>query len=204
MSAQAVILLGPPGAGKGTQGRMLGAALGYPRISTGDILREALRDRTELGKRAQGYMESGSLVPDALVDAIVRERLKRADCAEGFVLDGYPRTVPQAEFLDGLFAAEGTRPLAVGIQVDDEALVARLSGRLTCPSCNKMFHVESSPSRTGDRCDECGAALVQRKDDTVEVIRERLQVYHRETEPLVEFYSARGWLRRSRRGRGGR
>ncbi len=192
MVAQAVILLGPPGAGKGTQGRMLGSALGYPRISTGDILREALRNQTELGRQAQGYMESGSLVPDALVDAIVRERLKQEDCAEGFLLDGYPRTVPQAEFLDRLFAAEGTRPLAVGIQVDDEVLVARLSGRLTCPSCSKMFHVVSSPSKAGDRCDECGAVLVQRKDDTVEVIRERLQVYHKETEPLIEFYRAWG------------
>jgi adenylate kinase len=170
---------------------MIGATLGYPRISTGDILREAVRNRTALGRQAQDYMESGNLVPDALVDAIVRERIGRDDCAKGFVLDGYPRTVPQAEFLDRLFAEESVKPLAVGIQVADGALIKRLSGRLTCPSCNKMFHVVSSPSKAGDRCDECGTALVQRKDDTVQVIEERLQVYHSETEPLIDYYKSR-------------
>ena len=191
MGAQAVILLGPPGAGKGTQGRMLGAALGYPRISTGDILREAVRNQMALGRQAQGYMESGNLVPDELVDAIVKERIKRDDCAQGFILDGYPRTVPQAEFLDELFARESSKPLAVGIRVVDQVLLARLSGRLTCPSCGKMFHVVTSPSKAGDRCDECGTPLIQRKDDTVKVIEERLQVYHEETEPLIGFYRSR-------------
>jgi adenylate kinase len=191
MGAQAVILLGPPGAGKGTQGRMLGVALGYPRISTGDILREAVRNQTVLGKKAQGFMESGNLVPDALVDAIVEERIKRDDCAQGFILDGYPRTVPQAEFLGGILTKESAKPLAVGIQVADQALVTRLSGRLTCPSCSKMFHVVTSPSKAGESCDECGTALIQRKDDTVKVIEERLQVYHQETEPLIDFYTSR-------------
>ncbi len=191
MAGQPVILLGPPGAGKGTQARMLQEELGYPQISTGDILREAVRNQTELGKEARRYMESGLLVPDSVVDAIVRERLKREDCAAGFLLDGYPRTIPQAEFLDSLFEEQSTKPIAIGIQVPDRILVERLSGRLTCPSCGKMFHVVSNPSKSGSKCDQCGATLVTRKDDSVEVIEERLHVYHRETEPLIQHYRAR-------------
>lgn len=192
MTQQAVILLGPPGAGKGTQARMLAAILGYPQISTGDILREAVRNETALGLEARRYMNSGALVPDSLVDAIVKERLGRSDCAAGFLLDGYPRTIPQAGCLEGLFARDAERPFAVGIHIPDGVLVNRLSGRLTCPSCGKMFHALSSPSKAGYRCDQCGAALVTRKDDSVEVIEERLRVYHRETEPLVGFYRERG------------
>jgi adenylate kinase len=192
MSRLAIILLGPPGAGKGTQGRKLSSEFGYPSISTGDILREAVRNQTDLGAQAKQYMDKGGLVPDSLVDAIVRSRLTREDCRQGFILDGYPRTVGQAEFLTREYAAEGMRFLAVGIRVEDEALVQRLTGRRSCPTCGKIFHIETSPSRAGDRCDECDARLMQRKDDTVEVVRQRLEVYHAETKPLIRYYRERG------------
>jgi adenylate kinase len=191
MARTAIILLGPPGAGKGTQGRMLSADFALPSISTGDILREAVRNRTDLGKQAKEHMDRGGLVPDALVDAIVRERLARADCRKGFILDGYPRTVGQARFLDREYSGEGMRFLAIGIAVPDEALVRRLTGRRSCPKCNKIFHIETSPSRKGDYCDECGTLLIQRRDDTVEVVRQRLQVYHESTRPLIEYYRER-------------
>jgi adenylate kinase len=192
MSRLAIILLGPPGAGKGTQGRKLSSEFGYPSISTGDILREAVRNQTDLGAQAKQHMDKGGLVPDSLVDAIVRSRLTREDCRHGFILDGYPRTVGQAEFLAKEYAAEGMRFLAIGIQVADEALVRRLTGRRSCRKCGKIFHVETSPSRGGERCDECGAPLMQRKDDTVEVVRQRLDVYHAETKPLIRYYRERG------------
>jgi len=192
MSRTALILLGPPGAGKGTQGRRLSAEFSVPSISTGDILREAVRNGTELGRQAKQHMDSGGLVPDALVDAIVRERLAREDCRTGFILDGYPRTVSQAEFLQREYAGEGMKFLAVGVQVKDGALVRRLTGRRSCPGCGKIYHIDASPSRNGDRCDECGTALVQRRDDTVAVVQERLQVYHQSTRPLIEYYQSRG------------
>ncbi len=185
-------MLGPPGAGKGTQARKLGEVLGFPCISTGDMFREELKNETELGKRAQAYMESGGLVPDEVVDAMVKSRLSRADCERGFILDGYPRTVPQAEFLLAMLSGEKTDILTVGIQVEDEVLVERLSSRLTCPKCGKMFNVKFSPSKAGDRCDACGTPLVLRKDDSPEVVRERLAVYRRATEPLIHYFQARG------------
>ena len=192
MPRLAIILLGPPGAGKGTQGRKLSSEFRYPSISTGDILREAVRNQTDLGAQVKQYMDKGGLVPDSLVDAIVRSRLTREDCRHGFILDGYPRTVGQAEFLEREYAGEGMKFLAVGIQVADEALVRRLTGRRSCAKCGKIFHVETSPSRRGDRCDECDAPLMQRKDDTVEVVRQRLEVYHAETKPLIRYYRERG------------
>lgn len=192
MPRLAIILLGPPGAGKGTQGRRLSSEFRYPCISTGDILREAVRNQTDLGARAKQYMDKGGLVPDSLVDAIVRFRLTREDCRQGFILDGYPRTVGQAEFLGREYAEEGMKFLAVGIQVADDALVRRLTGRRSCTKCGKIFHVEASPSRRGERCDECDAPLMQRKDDTVEVVRQRLEVYHSETKPLIRYYRERG------------
>jgi adenylate kinase len=191
MPRLAIILLGPPGAGKGTQGRRLSSEFGYPSISTGDILREAVRNQTDLGTQAKQYMDKGGLVPDSLVDAIVRSRLTREDCRKGFILDGYPRTVGQAEFLEREYAAEGMKFLAVGIQVPDEALVRRLTGRRSCTKCGKIFHIETSPSARGDRCDECDAPLMQRKDDTVEVVRQRLEVYHAATKPLIRYYRER-------------
>jgi len=192
MSRLAVILLGPPGAGKGTQGRQLSSEFGYPSISTGDILREAVRNQTDLGKEARQHMDKGGLVPDGLVDAIVRDRLTRADCRRGFILDGYPRTVNQAEFLRREYAGEGMQFLAIGVQVRDEVLVKRLTGRRSCPQCGRIYHVDTSPSRKGDCCEECDSALIQRKDDTVEVVRERLQVYHQSTRPLIQYYRDSG------------
>lgn len=184
----AIIMLGPPGAGKGTQARMMSDALRIPHISTGDILREALKNQTELGKRAQAYMEAGTLVPDELVDAIVAERLARKDCDRGFILDGYPRTIPQAECLQALLSKDGTRILTIAVKVDDGVLIGRLSSRWTCPKCGKMFNANLDPDKAAGQCDECHTALVQRKDDNAEVIAERLQVYHKTTRPLIQHY----------------
>ncbi len=184
----AIIMLGPPGAGKGTQARMMSESLKIPHISTGDMLREALKNQTELGKKAKAFMESGALVPDELVDAIVAERLGRKDCRRGFILDGYPRTIPQAEFLRSIFDKDETKAVTIGVDVPDSELIKRLSSRWTCPKCGKMFNANLDPSKAGGRCDECGAALVQRKDDTAELIAERLQVYHKATRPLIQYY----------------
>jgi adenylate kinase len=184
----AIIMLGPPGAGKGTQARMMSEALNFPHISTGDMLREALKNQTELGKKAKAFMESGALVPDELVDAIVAERLGRKDCDRGFILDGYPRTIAQAEALRTLFDKDGAKILTLGVEVGDSVLIGRLSSRWTCPQCGKMFNANLDPSRIKGQCDECGTALIQRKDDTAEVIAERLQVYHKTTQPLVRYY----------------
>ena len=185
-------MLGPPGAVKGTQARMIAEALKFPHISTGDMLRESLKNETELGKKAKAFMESGALVPNDLVDAIVAERLARGDCSRGFILDGYPRTIPQAQFLESLFEKNGTRILSIGVEVGDNVLISRLSSRWTCPSCGKMFNSASDPGKAGGQCDECGTALVQRKDDTAEVIAERLQVYHTITQPLIRHYQEQG------------
>lgn len=187
----AIIMLGPPGAGKGTQARMMGQELKFPHISTGDMLREALKNQTELGKKAKAFMESGALVPDDLVDAIVAERLEREDCDRGFILDGYPRTIAQAEALQKLFDKDGTKVLTLGVEVGDSELIKRLSSRWTCPKCGKMFNANLDPSKIGGQCDECSTALVQRKDDTAEVIAERLQVYHKTTQPLIQYYQTK-------------
>jgi len=188
----AIIMLGPPGAGKGTQARMMGEALNFPHISTGDMLREALRNQTDLGKKARVYMESGALVPDELVDAIVTERLAQKDCGRGVILDGYPRTIPQARFLQSLFDKSGTRILGIGVEVDDSILIKRMSSRWTCPKCSKVFNADLDSGKIGGLCDDCGTVLIQRKDDTAEVIAERLQVYHTATEPLLKFYQEQG------------
>ena len=185
-------MLGPPGAGKGTQARMISEALKFPHISTGDMLRESLRNGTKLGKKAKAFMESGALVPDDLVDAMVVDRLAREDCSRGFILDGYPRTISQARFLESLFEKNGTRTLSIGVEVGDNILIRRLSSRWTCPTCGKMFNAALEPGKAGGQCDECGTALVQRKDDTAEVIAERLQVYHTITQPLVRHYQEQG------------
>lgn len=185
-------MLGPPGAGKGTQARMICEALKLPHISTGDMLRESLKDDSELGKKARAFMESGDLVPDNLVDVIVAERLAQSDCDRGFILDGYPRTIPQARFLDLLFDKNSTRILSIGVGVRDSLLIRRLSSRWTCPTCGKMFNAASDPGKAGGQCDECGTALVQRIDDTAEVIAERLHVYHKMTKPLILYYQEKG------------
>jgi adenylate kinase len=184
----AIIMLGPPGAGKGTQARLISETLKLPHISTGDMLREALRNETELGKKAKEYMESGALVPDELVDAIVAERLKREDCDQGLILDGYPRTISQAEALQSIFQEDGSRVLTIGVEVGDSVLIDRLSSRWTCPQCSKMFNARLDPSKVNGKCDACNSDLVQRKDDTREVIAERLEVYHKATRPLIQYY----------------
>jgi adenylate kinase len=188
----AIILLGPPGAGKGTQARRISNALKYPHISTGDMLREAQRSETELGNKARYFMESGTLVPDELVNELVSERLDSEDCRRGFILDGYPRAIAQAEFLGVLFAKDNTSVVTIGIEVEDRTLIERLSSRWTCSKCGKMFNAQLDSGKAGGLCDECGAALVQRKDDTAEVIAERLQVYHRTTKPLIQYYKRQG------------
>ncbi|HEY8416295.1 MAG TPA: adenylate kinase [Thermaerobacter sp.] len=191
------IFLGPPGAGKGTQAARLAERAGVPQISTGGMLRAAVRAGTPLGLEAKRYMDAGHLVPDDVTIAIVRERLAQDDCRRGFLLDGFPRTVPQAE---GLAAA--LEELGVGLDgvlyfdVPDEVVVERLSGRRVCPECGATYHIRFDPPREAGRCDRCGAALVQRHDDREETVRERLAVYRRQTEPLVDYYHRAGLLKR--------
>jgi adenylate kinase len=191
-----VILIGPPGAGKGTQARWLVEALGAPQISTGDMLRAARKAGTELGRKADEYMNAGKLVPDAVVVGLVAERLKASDCAKGFLLDGFPRTIPQAEALDAELTRSGRRvECVVAIEVPDEAIVRRLSGRRTCGSCNRIWHLEFDPPPSAEKC-SCGGALVHRDDDKEATIRNRLRVYHEQTSPLATYYEKKGVLRR--------
>jgi adenylate kinase len=188
----AIIMLGPPGAGKGTQARMISEALKVPHISTGDMLREALKNETELGGKAKSFMESGALVPDELVDAIVATRLARGDCKRGFILDGYPRTLPQTRFVESLLEKKGAKILSIAVAVGDSVLISRLSSRWTCTGCGKVFNAALDPSKAGGRCDECGTVLTQRRDDAAEVIAERIQVYHTMTQPLIRHYQEQG------------
>jgi adenylate kinase len=189
----AIVMLGAPGAGKGTQARMLSESLKLPHISTGDMLREALKNQTELGKKAQQYMDSGALVPDRLVDAILVERLGREDCSRGFILDGYPRTIAQAQALQALLDEKGLKVLTIGMEVNYSVLIKRLSARWTCPKCGKMFNAQLDPDKINGWCDKCNANLLQRKDDTEEVIANRLQVYHSQTQPLIRYYQDQGF-----------
>ncbi|NOY46535.1 MAG: adenylate kinase [Deltaproteobacteria bacterium] len=192
-----LILLGPPGAGKGTQAKRLIERYGIPQISTGDILRAAVRDGTDLGKKAKEYMDAGKLVPDEVVIGIIEERLQEADCAKGFILDGFPRTVAQADALNRVLANLGQAiDHVVSIEVPDEELVERLTGRRTCRGCGAMYHVKFSPPKAEGVCDKCGGELYQRDDDREETIRARLKVYHDQTAPLVEYYEKAGLLRR--------
>lgn len=191
-----LVLLGAPGAGKGTQARRLVTAFGIPQISTGDILRDARARKTPLGLDAQKFMDVGQLVPDAVVIGIVRERLQEPDAKPGFLLDGFPRTVPQAEALDGVLADQRRAvEHAVKIEVPIEDLVERSVGRRTCEKCGHIYHLKYSPPPSPDTC-ECGGRLVQRLDDREEVVRDRLDVYERQTRPVASFYGAKGVLRR--------
>ncbi len=191
-----MILLGPPGAGKGTQAKDLVNKYSIPQISTGDILRKNLAEKTPLGLEAKGFMDKGELVPDSVVVGIVRERLKEADCAKGYILDGFPRTVPQAESLDKALADMKT-PLdkVLSIEVKDEELVKRLSGRRTCRSCQEGYHVMFKKPKADGKCDKCGGELYQRDDDKEEAIKNRLKVYQASTSPLIDYYKAKGLLR---------
>jgi len=192
-----VIFLGPPGAGKGTQAGMASAKLGVPQISTGDILRDAVRRKTDLGAKAKAYMDAGGLVPDDIMLSLVDGRLGQPDCASGYVLDGFPRTLPQAKALDEALAAEGGRIDAVVlIEVDDEEVVRRLTQRRVCPQCKALYNLDATPPKVADTCDACGVALVVRSDDAEATIRTRLKVYRDETLPLVEYYAGRGVLKR--------
>ena len=197
-----VILLGAPGAGKGTQAKTIVERFAIPQISTGDLLRDH-RDRgTELGKKAKAIMDSGGLVPDDLVNNMVAERLSRPDTARGFILDGYPRTVVQAEWLDGYladkrFENQGDRqlaPVVISIQVSYNQLLRRLTGRRSCPTCGRIYNAYFQPPRVADLCDVDGAKLLTRRDDCEEVISERLKAYERQTLPLADFYRAKGQL----------
>lgn len=180
--------MGPPGGGKGTQAKSLTEAMKVPHISTGDMLRAARREGTELGKKADAFISAGQLVPDELVNGIVAERL--ATEKDGFLLDGYPRTIAQA---DALEAAGQSIDAVVLIDVADEKLIDRIVGRLSCP-CGRVYHVRTMPPKVAGKCDACGAELVQRSDDTESVVRERLVAYHAQTQPLVEYYQKRGIL----------
>ncbi len=186
-----IIFLGAPGAGKGTQAELVSERLGIPTISTGAMIREALAAGTEMGLEAKKFIEQGALVPDSVVIGIVKERLAESDCANGFILDGFPRTVPQAEALDKMGV---TLDRVISLEVSDETIVERMSGRRVCPSCGKTYHISSNPSPNGDKCGACGAALTIRKDDHPDVVKSRLDVYHSTTEPLKGYYQAKGIL----------
>ncbi len=190
-----LILLGPPGAGKGTQAKLLTERLGLPQISTGDMLREAVREGTELGKKAKAFMDTGGLVTDDLVIGIIRERTARGDCRNGYILDGFPRTIPQAEALDGMLTAQGTAiDRVVSLTVPTEELVERSAGRRSCPACGAMFHVTARPPKVDGVCDACGGALVIRVDDQPDTVRERQRVYGEKTAPLIGYYRKKGAL----------
>jgi adenylate kinase len=189
-----LILLGPPGAGKGTQAKLLAERLGVPQISTGDMLRAAVAAATPLGREAKGYMDRGALVPDAVILGLVAERLQQPDTRKGFILDGFPRTLAQAEALATL--PEGAVHHVLALDVPPEDVVARIAGRRTCAGCGAMYHTRFSPSRLPGRCDACGGETIQRDDDREDTVRRRLTVYAEQTAPLIRYYEAAGLLRR--------
>jgi adenylate kinase len=189
-------LMGPPGAGKGTQADILARRFGVPKISTGDMLREAARDGTELGRAAKEYTDRGLLVPDEMILQLVKRRLEEPDAAAGFLLDGFPRTVAQAEALQGLLNAVGKQLWTViDLQVDTEELIRRLTGRRTCPVCERSYHLVNRPPQVPGKCDESHGPLIQRDDDSEPVIRARLAEYHRRTQQVLDYYRQRGLLR---------
>ncbi|MBD3175974.1 MAG: adenylate kinase [Armatimonadia bacterium] len=192
-----LILLGPPGSGKGTQGERLEVQLSLPRLSTGDMLREAVKNGTDLGQKVAPIMKAGELVPDEIVVGIIDERTQEPDCSGGFILDGFPRTMPQAEALERMLKARGTGVSQVlNIAVPDEVLIDRCVGRRLCSNkdCGAIYHVKTNPPAKEGVCDKCASELVHRPDDRAEAVQERLQNYHRQTEPLEDFYQARGVL----------
>ncbi|GAM10946.1 adenylate kinase [Geobacter sp. OR-1] len=191
-----LILLGPPGAGKGTQAKILTKKYDIPQISTGDILRNAVKQATPMGLKAKAFMDAGALVPDEVVVGIVSERIVEADCRNGFILDGFPRTVSQADALSAMLAANGNKiDHVISITVNKNDLLRRITGRRTCRSCGKGYHLEFDPPKTAGVCDECSGVLFQREDDCEDTMRKRLDVYEQQTAPLVEYYSNAGLLR---------
>ena len=188
-----LILLGAPGAGKGTQAEILCKKLGIPSISTGNILRAAIKDGTPTGLKAKSFMDAGQLVPDEVIIGIIGERLEQPDCAKGYILDGVPRTIGQAEAIE---KAGIKIDAVVAIEISEEEILRRMSGRRVCEACGSSYNVEAVPPKVEGICDNCGGKLIQRKDDTPETVRERLKVYHKETAPLADFYAERGLLKR--------
>ena len=187
-----LILLGAPGAGKGTQAEIISKKLHIPTISTGNILREAIKNGTEIGLKAKRFMDNGKLVPDDVIIGIVKERVSRDDCANGFILDGVPRTIPQAEALE----QQGVHfDRVVSIEIEDSVIEARMTGRRVCGTCGASFHVTANPPKVEGVCDLCGKELIVRKDDTPETVKSRLKVYHEQTEPLKDFYEKLGVLK---------
>ena len=197
MSQFNLILLGPPGAGKGTQAGRIVEEYGIPHVSTGDILRGAVKNQTQMGLEAKKYMDAGELVPDSVVIGIVRDRLQEPDTAKGFLMDGFPRTIPQAEALDAALDSLGRAVTkTVVVLVDEEELVRRLSGRRICRVCQAPFHVVFSPPKKEGVCDKCGGELYQRDDDSEATVRNRLEVYRNQTEPLIDYYDQAGLVAR--------
>ena len=191
-----IIMLGAPGAGKGTQAKIIAEKYGLPHISTGDIFRANIKNGTELGKEAKEYMDKGLLVPDELTVRLLLDRVAKDDCKNGYVLDGFPRTIPQAEVLDEELCKLGEKvDYAVNVDVPDENIVNRMSGRRACLSCGATYHVVSIPPKKEGICDVCGSELVLRDDDKPETVQKRLKVYHEQTQPLIDFYEKKGVLR---------
>lgn len=191
-----IIMLGAPGAGKGTQAKMIAAKYSIPHISTGDIFRANIKEGTELGMEAKKYMDNGQLVPDELTVRILLDRVAKDDCKNGYVLDGFPRTIPQAEVLDAEVAKLGEKiDFAIDVDVPDENIIKRMSGRRACLKCGATYHIEHVPPKKEGICDTCGSELVLRDDDKPETVKERLNVYHKQTQPLIDFYNKKGIMK---------
>ena len=190
-----IIMLGAPGAGKGTQAKKIAAQYSLPHISTGDIFRANIKNNTELGQKAKTYMDKGELVPDSLVVDLIMDRFKEADCANGYVLDGFPRTIPQAEALDNALKANGEKvDFAINVEVPDENIINRMSGRRACVGCGATYHIKYNPTKVEGVCDACGEKLILRDDDKPETVKNRLSVYHEQTQPLIDYYNKAGVL----------
>ena len=191
-----IIMLGAPGAGKGTQAKMLAEKYGIPHISTGDIFRANIKGGTELGQKAKSYIDKGELVPDEVTIGMLLDRIAQDDCKNGYVLDGFPRTIPQAESLTEALKSQGDRiDFALNIDVPDEAIIKRMSGRRACPKCGATYHIVYAAPKTENICDKCGTELIIRSDDKPETVKDRLNVYHQQTEPLIAYYKTAGVLR---------
>ena len=191
-----IVMLGAPGAGKGTQAKMIAAKYQIPHISTGDIFRANIKNGTELGKKAKSYMDQGLLVPDELTVDLVIDRLAQDDCKNGYILDGFPRTIPQAEALDAALAKLGEKmDYAIDVDVPGENIVSRMSGRRACTGCGATYHIVYNPSKKGECCEVCGEKLILRDDDKPETVQKRLNVYHEQTQPLIDYYTKQSILR---------
>ena len=191
-----IIMLGAPGAGKGTQAKKIAAKYQIPHISTGDIFRANIKNGTELGKKAKSYMDKGQLVPDELTLDLIMDRFKEDDCKNGYVLDGFPRTIPQAEALDAALKANGEKvDFAIDVDVPDENIVKRMGGRRACVNCGATYHIVYSPTKVEGKCDKCGEELIVRDDDKPETVLSRLEVYHNQTQPLIDYYNEQGILK---------